>query len=396
MQKLNLQQIRTLIIVLLIALSSMLGTDIHLASLPHIAVALNTNQQRMEQSISIFLLGLGLSLFIYGPLSDKYGRKPIVIIGLLIAVVSCFSIVFSAKINMFLFWRFWQGIGLGVGSGIGRTIFADILTGEALAIIGSYFSTCMSISPLFAPMLGGYLQHFFGWQSNFIVLGIFCLIIAILFAYYCPETNLHKNKKLSLQNMTKNYLFVIKNPIFVNSTFLTGISMSVIMVYATTSSFIFQKEFNLNSITYGYITAISGCGAFVGKIIGPSIIKKFTILKAIQIGLLIVLISGLISSIFVFINIHSITLILLCVFVAYIGTGLIMPSVSAKALGGFHDKRGAAAALYGTFQMIIAALGTSIVAALPFKGTHLLSFSYLVLGALGLFVYGKLKKYSHK
>lgn len=392
MSNLTSKQITTLFIVLFIALSSMFGIDIHLASLPYIANAMNTDKQHIQQSISIFLLGMGLSLLIYGPLSDKYGRKPIVIIGLLIAALASFAGSFSLNINTFLYWRFLSGIGFGVGMGIGRTIFADILSGEILAMVGSYFSTIMSVSPLFAPMFGGYLQHIFGWQSNFIVLGIFCLILVIAFVIFCPETNLHKNHKLSVHSMYKNYIFLLHHPTFICATLLTGISMASIMVYATTSSFILEREFDLTPIMYGWITMVAGGGAFFGKIIGPSVIKRITSLKIIRVGLYAILIAGSLLALFILLNSINVAIIMLAVFVAYTGNGFIMPSVSAQALGRFHDKRGTAGALFGAFQMLLAAFGSSIVGMLPYKGTHLLASSYLILGVLGLIVYHILAK----
>lgn len=374
----------------------MLGIDIHLASLPNIALYMHTDKQHMQQSISVFLVGMGLSLLIYGPLSDKYGRKPIVIVGLLISSLASFAGADCITINTFLECRFLQGIGLGVGAGISRTIFADILTGELLVIVGSYFSAMMSVSPLFAPMVGGYLQHLFGWQSNFILLGTLTLILAIIFTLSCPETNLHKNSRLSLYEMYKNYIHLLQHPIFVTATLLTGIGMAIIMMYATTSSFMFQQEFNMSPILYGWATMIAGCGAFLGKITGPYVVTRITSLKTIKVGLYTILISGLCLALSTAVGHETIILIIFAVFIAYIGQAYMMPSVTAQALGRFHDKRGAAGALFGAFQMLIAAFGSGIIGTLPYKGSHLLASSYIILGILGLLIFFILEKSIHQ
>lgn len=391
-EKLTFLQFRTLAIVLIIALISMFGTDIHLASLPAIANSLHTNKVHMQQSISVFLFGMGVSMLIYGPLSDKIGRKPIIILGLIIAILGNFASIYATDIHYFLFCRVIQGIGLGIGSGIGRTIFADVLNREQLAIIGSYFSMVISVSPLFAPIIGGYLQTLFGWQSNFILLTILSLMALILYIKYCPETNIHKNKNLSLPTMLYNYLSLLKNHILIYSIILTGIGLSAIMVYTTTSAFILQNEFKLTPILYGWVTMIAGCGIFAGKLVGPSLIKRVTSLQTIKIGLILILMSGIYLTIISLCGYLTITNFMLAVFISYLGNGFMMPSVTAQALSGFKQKRGTASALFGACQMIIASSSSSIIASIHYNGSKIIAIAYLVLGALGLIVYDKLKK----
>ena len=127
------QEFKILISAVLLAVCAMLGLDIHLASLPHIMVYMHTDQLHMQQSISIFLLGLGASLLVYGPLSDRYGRKPIVIMGMTLAIISSYVTALTHNVHAFLLMRLLQGIGSGVCMGLGRTIIADVLHGDRLA-----------------------------------------------------------------------------------------------------------------------------------------------------------------------------------------------------------------------------------------------------------------------
>ena len=185
MQKMTREEIKTLLITVCMAACGMLGVDIHLASMPHIMQYLHTNEMHMQQSISGFLLGMGLSLLIYGPLSDAYGRKPLVIIGLLIATLASFVCAYSDSIQMFLVCRLLQGIGAGVCMGLGRTIAIDVLQGERFTTVGSYFGMFLSLSPLLAPMLGGYIEHNLGWQANFFVLSGIMFVVLIVYALFC-------------------------------------------------------------------------------------------------------------------------------------------------------------------------------------------------------------------
>src|SRR5436309_2599299 len=119
---LTFEEFKILAVSVIFAICGMLGIDIHLASLPHIMAYMHTDKSHMQQSVSIFLLGMGVSLLFYGPLSDKYGRKPIVIFGLAFASIFSFASALSTNINTFLILRLLQGIGSGVCMGVGRTI----------------------------------------------------------------------------------------------------------------------------------------------------------------------------------------------------------------------------------------------------------------------------------
>lgn len=266
--KLSKQQWKIMICAVLVAVSGSLGIDIHLASLPHIMGYLHTDKQHMQQSISIFLLGMGASLLVYGPLSDKLGRKPVIAIGLIIASISSFAAVSSTTIFFFLSMHLLQGIGAGVCWGLGRTIVADVLSLEQLAIVGSYITLFISLSPMTAPLIGAYMQHYFGWQSNFILLGTLILVALLIYLFLCPETNKHKNPKaFSLSGIWKNYKSLVKHPLFLGCTLIAGFSMGATMAYATTSSFILQKQFLLSAVAFGWFTACVEIGSISGKII---------------------------------------------------------------------------------------------------------------------------------
>ena len=241
-QKLTRLELKTLFITVLMASCGMLAIDIHLPSMPYIMSVLHTDAAHMQQSISGFLLGVGASLLFYGPVSDAYGRKPVVIVGLSIAAVSSFLCAYSDTIDLFLLCRVLQGIGSGVCMGLGRTIAIDVLRANRFSTIGSYFSLFLSLSPLLAPMLGGYIQQWLGWRANFLILAAMIALILLLFTFFCPETNTHR-KQLSFQRIAYDYQSLMLNKIFVCFTLISGIGMAANMAYATSSSFILQMQY---------------------------------------------------------------------------------------------------------------------------------------------------------
>ena len=392
-QPITFEEFKILSVTVVFAICGMLGVDIHLASLPHIMAYMNTDKAHMQQSVSIFLLGMSGSLLFYGPLSDKYGRKPIVIFGLAFASIASFICALSTHIQTFLFLRLLQGIGSGVCMGVGRTIIADVLQGVRLSSVGSYFSMFLSLSPVLAPALGGYIQNLFGWQANFIALGLILTSALFLYMFLCPETNKHINPyAFSAKGLYENYKSLLFHPIFLGATLITGLTMAANMAYATISPFMFQIQFNLSPIAYGWLTAIAGAGGFVGKFIMPFALRQFGSEKTLYSGLILLSLAGLWMLFFVLLNIINVPLIMIAVFFTIFSQSFIFPITSSLALSPFHDKRGSAGALYGSFQMLTAFLSSAIVGYLAHDGIIVLGVTYVILGLLGISIYKVLSK----
>lgn len=388
-------QVKALIITIFVALCGTLGIDIHLASMPRIMAFMHTDSAHMQQSVSIFLLGLGSSILFYGPISDKYGRKPVVLSGLTLASTASFFTIFSTNIHSFLLLRLLQGVGSGVCQGIGRTIFADVLQGERLATIGPYFVLVLSLSPLMAPTIGGYIQHYYGWQANFLVLSGVLLIALLVYGVFCPETNHNKNTQSHfLKTLFHNYAVLLRNKLFIGCTVISCMAMAAYMAYASTSAFIFQIDFHLSPIEYGWICAIAGAGPIIARLISPLLQPRLKFNKMIQLGLYLILLSGIwLTSVALF-NTATATLTIAGVFLTLFGQVFIQSNTNAKALSPFHDKRGAAGALYSSVPFLFSFASSSVIASLSHRshGIHILAWSYVIFALIGLITFFLLVK----
>lgn len=387
-QRITVKEVVILSIVGLLGFSGLMGLDIHLASLPFIMRFMHTNQAEMQHSVSLFLFGMGLSILVYGPLSDKFGRKIIVIIGLLIASTASFASVFTSDITPFLVTRFLQGVGSGVCMGLGRTIAADILQGVRLAQVGSYFSMLIGLSPLLAPPLGGYLQAWFSWQANFIFLGCFLLMTLLLFALFCPETNQFKvTRALKVRAVLGTYWSLLTHPLFMMATMTASFAMTAIMVYATLSSFIFQNSFHLTPIEYGWVTMLVGVSSIVGKFCTPIILRVMGAIKGLALGLWCFLMAGIWIAGLQLIHLSSVSNVMIGVVIVMFALSLIMPIVMSFALSPFHDKRGAAGSIYAALPLLFAFGFTSLLSVYTHMGVMMMGMSYTVLSLSGLLIF---------
>jgi Bcr/CflA subfamily drug resistance transporter len=392
-KQINPEEFKILAITLFISICGGFGIDIHLASLPQIMLDLATDKSHMQQSVAIYLFGIGASMLFYGPLSDRYGRRPIMIFGLSVGLIASFACILAENVNSFLTYRLIQGLGLGVCSGIGRTIFADTLVGVRFILVGSYLSMITSLSPLVAPALGGYLQHWFGWHANFVCLGTMVSLALFFFTMYCPETNHHRNQDaFSLRGTYLNYKTLMMHPVFDVSALLCGIGMATTMVYAAVSPFILQTQFHLSPVVYGWITAIIGLGNFVGKFINSIFIRQIGSIRTMNIGLILMLLSGIWLLFFHALGITTLGILIIAVFNVTLCQTFISMSATSFALSPFHDKRGTASALFSSFQILIAFISSGIAGAFTANGVMVLALTYCILGLIGLVSYLRLLK----
>ncbi len=387
-------RLKALAIVVLIAMTGLMGIDIHLASLPFIMKYMHVDTTQIQQSITFYILGMGSSLLIAGPLSDKYGRRPVVIFGLVVACLASYSTAFTHTLTPFLITRIFQGAGAGMCAGLARTMSVDVFYDNPREPARAYMSTVIGLSPLLAPMIGGYLQHWLGWQANFVFLGSVFLVLLIIYSLFCPETNVHINHQLKIGKiLTEQYSNLLTHRGFILATVACGVGMTANIAYATLSPFIFQLEYHVTPITYGWLTTSAAVGVMIGRFCNGHLIKRIGNLHTLRIGLILLLAAGIWLSLFVTTGLINIPLILIAVFVTLFGNALISGNSMILALTDQHTRRGIAGSLFGSFQMLITFCTTLIISIFSSKGDSLLAGTYLVMGLIGFMIYAGLTKH---
>ncbi|MEM1243484.1 MAG: MFS transporter [Pseudomonadota bacterium] len=388
LSQLSWQEIKIFLIIILVSICGMLGIDLHLASMPSIMQYMHASKTQIQASVPLYVLGMGMSLFFYGPLSDKHGRKPIVIFGLALASTAAFLSIFTQHIDYFLFTRFLQGCGVGVCLGVAKTITADVMQGEKLAMVSSYFSIIPCLSPLFAPAIGGYIQAWFGWQANFLLLALCLLFALLIYTLFCPETNQNKNPQaMKIHSLATNYSSLLKKPLFLGCILLTGIGMGAITAYASLSAVIFEMQLHLSTVLFGWIATMIAIGTIIGKLCGPFFIHRFGSMKTLLMGIYLLLFSGIFIVIMICLHIFAASLTALFIGLTFLGQTFISANANSQALSLTQSKRGSAGALYGGTQMLIAYICSAFINNFTFSALDLLALSYVILGLLGLLGY---------
>ena len=246
-----------------------MSTDIYLPSFPFIAQDLIATQTSVQLTLSLFLGGFAVSQLFYGPLSDYFGRKPILLFGILFFLAMNILSIFVVNIDQLLWLRFLAGVGGGSCSVVSRAITRDIFTGKSLEKIASYQLITWSIIPIIAPLIGSYIQHYSGWRYNFIFLSIIGILAVNIIYFLLPETRpiQHKPNSLQIKFTFKNYFHILSNKQFIAHIVIAIGFISATMAMSVELPFLIQSALGYSVIIYGWIILATASSFILGTIV---------------------------------------------------------------------------------------------------------------------------------
>lgn len=365
---------------LLVAFASPFAANMYLPSLPSLAKHLKSTDELMEFTITVFILGFGVSQLIYGPLSDCFGRRKIIFIGMLIALVGSLACSRSHSGPELIMARFVLGCGVGAGAALTRSILRDSFNGIALTKASAQNGLIFTIAPVLAPLAGGYIQKWYGWEANFTAVAIFITFITFVIWFLLAETNKYPDvKAIYPKYIWRNYFVLFSNKTFLGYIFCAGFSVAGMSAFMTISPFLLEQVLGLSAIEYGWLTASVILGLLIGRMINMLLLPFLTAKQIITFGITIMIIAGitmLVPALLGILNIYAITI---PVIIFVIGTGLIAPIAFAQSLMPFPNMAGAAGALYGSATLLISFMISAYVATLHDNNQTALALVYILL-----------------
>lgn len=256
-----------------------LSTDMYLPALPHMSVALKADYDIVSLSVSSFLLLFAISMLFWGPLSDKYGRRPILLTGATLYVFSSICIAFSNGITELLFWRSIQAIGSGAVSSMSMAVVKDLLRGQTMEKVITWIQTVTILAPMLAPVVGGALLLLTDWRGIFWGLAL-CGLLALAGGLALRETRT-KATSGSIPQALGRLVVVLRTPGFTKPLLLFSIMSMPLMSYLATSAAIFQTGFGLSAQVYSIFFAFNACASLSGPLLHMVIFRhwpRFTVL----------------------------------------------------------------------------------------------------------------------
>lgn len=362
------------------------GSTLYLPALVTIAHKLNTTNSLVKISLACYLLTFGLSQLLYGPMSDAWGRKKVLISGLGIFLLGSIIASLATNISLLLCGRLIEGAGIGAANAVGYALIRDIYSGNELTRKLSYVSIFVGITPIIAPLCGGYLVAYFNWQACFIILSILAFGLILMQLYKLPETNQNLNKKaINPDIIIKNYYTALTNLNYLSYILAVSVGFAAILCLNSVLPFIMIKNLGVSPSHYGWLTLCTGAGYLSGSFVGGVVAVKFGAKLTIKIGAIIQIAASVLGLVVAFFF-YDIQAVLLPLIIVLFGVGFIVPIGAGGAMAIFPQMAGSAAALLGTMMFGISSIFTSLVAHLPTETQKPLFIFLLFLGALAWFI----------
>lgn len=345
--------------------------DLYLPAFPRMAADLGVTVASVELTLSAFLLGLAGGQIVVGPLSDRWGRRPPLLVGFVLFTAGALTCVFARSVEALVCSRILMGAGGAAGQAVPRAMVRDLFSGRAVAKALTLTMLVVGVAPVLAPTVGGVVLRFFEWHALFWLQAGFGLLALAISAFALPES-LPVGKRVggNAAAVMRRYARVGLNPEFAAYTLLGMVTSGMLFAYVSGSPFVFIKLFMVSPAVFGILFGLNAVGLFSVAQLNhwllrslssrQILLRAFLANLAATSALVICALSGS-GGLWVFFGLT---------FVSLATIGLIFPNIAASALNLYPEQAGSASAIVGTAQYLGGALAGMLVASLA-DGTQL-------------------------
>jgi DHA1 family bicyclomycin/chloramphenicol resistance-like MFS transporter len=360
-----------------------LSTDLYLASLPSLASGFHVAASTVQLTLSLFVIGFGGAQLIIGPLSDRFGRRPVLLCGLALYVAATALCGLAPSIDVLIAARFLQALGCASAVIVARAIVRDAYEPEQSVRVIAKASTWLSLAPILGPILGSYLQVAFGWRAAFAALGIFSACVTAVTFVRLPETNAHKNPRATeLRGLLANYRIVLGAREFWAYALPGALSYGAIFSFISGSSFVLIRVLDVPTAWFGYCFAFGVSGYMTGTIVCRRLLLQLGVMRTFQLGTGLSLAAGMFFLIAASAGIAHWSLVLAAMFLTMGAHGINFPIAQSGSVSPFPKQAGTAAGLMGALYMAVAFIVGTVVGATHNGTLYPLAIIACVLGAL--------------
>lgn len=364
-------------LVLLSALGSFVN-DMYTPALPAMCKFFGCSVSLGQMGLTMGMIGLAIGQLVLGPVSDRLGRKPVLIYSVALFVVAAICSTFAPNIHIFNVCRLFQGIGASGGYFLARTIPADIYSGRGLAKLMALIGAINGIAPASAPVIGGVTADAFGWKGVFVVLAGFAGIILLLACYMKESLSQSGRTSGSFLQSLVGYRLLLKNRPFIIHTCLKGTALGLLFAYISSSPFILQTHYGLSQTSYGLLIGFNALFMAAGSMLA----LKFKLLRKAGVVGAFIAAAGVTGEAIALYTVHNIWLFEVFMLVILFALGLIFTAANTLAMNEGRRHAGEAAALVGISGYIVGAIVSPLVGAGNIL--HSTAIVFIVLSAIVL------------
>lgn len=359
--------------------------DIYVPSLPAITNHFGVSVQLVQWTIPSYLLGYSLAQLFCGALSDAWGRRGLLLAALALYTAASLLASFSSTVWTLIILRFVQGLGVAGPGVLARAIASDTVEADRLPTVTNYITLAWALGPILAPMIGGYLQHIFGWRAVFYFLTIYGCLALLLVYFLLPETNPHRHQ-LKVRTLLDYYKTVLASQIFLGCTSVLSIIYAYLVLFNVVGPFLIQVVLHQSAIVFGRIALCLGIAWFLGTLANRFLAGSFPKLPLMEIGTAVTLCGTLLMGWFAIWEGVTVPHLAIPTAVIFFSGSITFTQCFGRCMQLFPKLAGTASALMGTLFIAGSAFAGFLGSFLETQTALPLSMAFIVLTLLSAFL----------
>ncbi len=338
--------------------------DMYLASMPQMSHDLDVSYAATQWTLTVFLIAMGLGQLVFGPISDAYGRRLPLILGILTYIVSSFAASLAGSLEWLITARLFQGLGAATAIVVVMSMVRDVAEEQQAAQLYALLNSIVALGPIIAPAIGGLIGAHYGWQGIMLFLGGLGTLVLLNALVNIPETlAVQKREKMQLSRVFLVYAQILKQRFFLLQLLALSAVFFFLFAYIGGSSFIYQHNYGLSVEQFGLVFGFTSISLIIGASLSAYLVKKMPLSRLAYLGAAAMSIAGIVCFIAELFGFGLVGIVsgIAC---ALLGLGILEATIMALAMNSQASNLGASAALLGAVPMVLASTATPIAGVL--------------------------------
>jgi DHA1 family bicyclomycin/chloramphenicol resistance-like MFS transporter len=330
-------------------------TDLYLPALPTLTAGFGAAVAQAQLTLTALLLAFGTSQLVWGPLSDRFGRKPVLIAGMGLFVVAAVGAASATSMGQLIAWRIAQGVGMGAAVMCARAVVRDLYAPAEGARVMSKGLTGLGVIACCSAPLGGLLSDLFGWRVALLAVAVFGAATLVLLVWRFHETVPQRNPQaLQPARLIKTWLQIARHPTFLSWTLLATGSYAGLFTFLASSSFVLIGVLGLSKTQYGVMMFTMSLSYIVGTFICRRLLPRLGVRRTVATAAIVTITGGTLMGVLPLLGVQSLWSVVLPFYLFMLGHGVHQPCGQSGAVAPFPQAAGAASALAGFIMMVVA------------------------------------------
>jgi DHA1 family bicyclomycin/chloramphenicol resistance-like MFS transporter len=348
--------LRTALVLGLLSAVGPFAIDMYLPAMPALGADLQAGVAQVQASLTAFFASFAVAQMVYGPASDRWGRKRPLLLGLALFLAGSVGCALAPDIGSLVAFRFLQGAGAAAPMVIPRAIVRDLHTGEEAARLTSLLMLVFSVSPILAPLSGSAVSAAFGWRAVFWAVALIAVAGMWLGGVQLPETrSVAERRGTTLASTGRACVQLLRDRHFVGLTLIGAMGMSSFFVYLANSSFVLIQHYGVSSAQYSLLFSVNAV-AFIGASqFTARLVRRFGLVGTVRVAAAAYAGAMLLLALLWLLGVQGLALLVVLLFIGYGFLGLVVPATAVLGMEAHGPIAGTASALMGTMQMVVGA-----------------------------------------